>query len=463
MTDNVPQERLESRIADYCASFSLESVPERVLDRGRLVLLDTLGVCLRGATTPDVTDVASVYGTAGSGPVAPDGDGATLLATGERYPPSVAALANAAGGTSLELDEGNQRSGHTGIHVVPTALALGEHMHVSGSDLFEAVVLGYEVGARFGDVNRPLVGDLHPHGEWAAVASAVAAGSILDLNADEYQEAIRIAANPFVAAHWAAATEGATVRNYYTGIACRHGIDAALLAAAGVTGIENAVSRCLLQYTAAAEIGPNLLESAFSSLGEEYYLESGYFKMHAACRYTHAPIEATTALLEEEEFDEGDVERITVRTFEDGTRLDDANPTNALGAKFSLPYVLATVIRHRTSDVDAFTDDKLADEKTAALASRVELVQDDAFESRASGGLWGAAIEVELTDGQTIEAVVEDARGGGENPFTREEVSDKFRRLVGATYGSETVETLSNRVDDVTSLDDAADLLNTLD
>jgi 2-methylcitrate dehydratase PrpD len=463
MTADPSQQQLEPAVAEYCASFSIEDVPEPVRERARLVLLDTLGVCLYGATTPDVAATADAYASIGSGPVAADSDGATLFATGERYPPAVAALTNAGGGTSQELDEGNQRSGHTGIHAVPTAVALAEHLHASGTDLLEAVVLAYEVGARFGDVNRPLVSDLHPHGEWAAIAAAVAAGSMLDFDAAEYREAIRIAANPFVAAHWAAATEGATVRNYYTGITCRHGIDAALLARGDVTGIEDAVSRSLLEYTAAEDLGPDQLDAVFSSLGEEYYLETSYFKMHAACRYTHAPIEATNAVLDAVDFDEEDVERITVRTFEAGTRLDDPNPTNALSGKFSLPYVIATLIRHGTSDVDAFTDERLADEATADLAARVEIVQDDVFESRASDGLWGAAIEIELVDGRTVERTVEDARGGGDNPFTREEVVGKFRRLVGTAYDDKAAAALHDRIFDVTSLDDAARLFDVLD
>lgn len=456
-----PDPDVASRAATYAASFRLEDAPPRVLDRARLVLLDTVGVCIRGASTPHVADAAGLgAGLCDGEPVG--GPGGTVFATRERRPPAAAALSNAAGGTSLELDEGNQRSAHPGVHTVPPALAVAEHVGASGEELLGAVVAGYEVGARLGDVIRPLADGLHPHGGWAPVAGAVATGRLLGLDVDELANAVRIAVNPFVATHWKAALDGATVRDFYAGVCCAHGVRAADLAAAGVAGVDRAVADCLLPYTAGREVTDELLDSVVGTLGERYYLESSYVKVHAACRYAHAPIEALAALQAAHALDPDGVERVTVRTFELGTRLDDRSPHNVLAAKFSTPFALAARAVLGASGVDAFTPETVADERIQSLADRVEVLADPEFEARATDGEWGAEVVVELADGTTLAETVRDARGGGENPFTREEVLAKFDGLVGAVLSPADTGALRERLLAVEAVDDAATLLDPL-
>jgi len=436
MTDSYARDDggdIESVLGSYAADLSLDDVPSPVREKASLVVLDTVGVCLRGSSTDyvcDAVDAARKVGFAGA-----DGD-ATVFANGTRSTPAFAALVNAAGGTTLELDEGNQRSAHMGIHVVPPALATAEHAGASGEELLAAVVAGYEVGARIGDVIRPMKAGLHPHGSWSPIAGAVAVGRLLGFDGEEMATAIRIAANPFVAATWNAAFEGATVRNFYTGIGVEHGIRAATLAEAGVTGVRSAILRSLLPYTADGDVA-DLLRERVDSLGERYYLTSSYFKMHAACRYSHAPVEALEAALDGRDIGPEAIERITVRTFESGTWLDETRPANVLAAKFSTPYVLAVRLLLGSTDVDAFDEPTVSDPRIRSLMDRIEIEGSEAFDRAAADGNWGAAVAVELTDGSTLTGEVEDARGGGDSPFSPAEVRAKFDRLATGAIGSE--------------------------
>lgn len=59
----------------------------------------------------------------------------------------------------------------------------------------------------------------------------------------------------------------------------------------------------------------------------------------------------------------------------------------------------------------------------------MSLVADKAFEARASERTWGAAVTVEMTDGTIYTVTKEDACGGGDTPFTRKEIYDKFNSL----------------------------------
>jgi 2-methylcitrate dehydratase PrpD len=457
--------------AAYATAASLADAPETVRERVPIVLLDTVGVCIRGSEADYVGRVADALAAAGRGPLAEDG--ATAFATGERRDVSAAATLNAAGGTTLELDEGNQRSAHPGIHTVPPALAAGEHLGASGAELLDAVLAGYEVGARLGDVIRPMRSGLHPHGGWAAVSAAVAVGRLHGFDEATMADAIRNAVNPFVVGHWRAALEGATVRNFYTGLSCQHGIVAAALADSGVTGVYGAIEECLLPYTAARDVTDELL-APFDTFGEDYYLTSSYVKVHAACRYAHAPIEALEAVLADAReaagtgagtgVDDGvpfapeDVASIEVRTFELGTMLDGTDPETVLSAKFSTPFALATRLHTGRSDAEAFTPEQVADDAIRDLADRVSVVADDAFEARAADGEWGAEVTVTLVDGTSHSASVPDARGGT-NPFTREEILAKFEALVGTRLPKAATTDLRDRLLDAGDAASVGDVL----
>jgi 2-methylcitrate dehydratase PrpD len=445
-----------STAAEYATTASLNDVPDEVRERVPLVLLDTIGVCIRGSETEYVEHVAGGMSALGRGPTA--SGGATVFATDDRRDVSQAARLNAAAGTTLELDEGNQQSAHPGIHTVAPALAAAEHLDATGPELLNAILVGYEVGARLGDVIRPMKSGLHPHGGWAAVSGAVAVGRLRSFDTETMAHAIRNAANPFVVGHWQAAFDGATVRDFYTGLSCQHGIVAATLAEQGVTGVVGAIEECLLPYTAADAVSAELL-APIETFDETYYLMSSYMKVHAACRYTHAPIEALAELQVDREVDPDDVARIEVRTFDLGTTLDRTDPDNVLSAKFSTPFALATRLHTGRSDAEAFTPALVGDESIQSLADRVELVADEAFEARASDGTWGAAVTVEMTDGTTYSVTKEDARGGGETPFSREEIYEKFDSLVGSRLSADATADLRERILDIDSAESIESIL----
>jgi 2-methylcitrate dehydratase PrpD len=455
------KEDAAARSAVYATSVSIEDVPSEIAERAKLVFLDTVGVCLRGSQTDYIKTAGDKsYGLIAGAPVA--GAGATALVSMDRRPPAEAAFLNAAGGTTLELDEGNQRSAHPGIHVVPPTLAVAEHLGTPGRNLLDALVAGYEVSARFGDLIRPLQEGLHPHGGWAPIGAAVATGRLLSLNVDELATAIRIAANPFVATHWKAALTGATVRNFYAGVCCQHGIRAAVLAAAGVEGTDRAIEDCLLPYMAGRKVSAELLDTALDSLGREFYLADGYFKIHAACRYAHAPIEAVAVLKAEHDFRAEDIERITVRTFERGTLLDETEPRNILSAKFSTPYAVAARLILGRSDTEAFSEELVRDETIQSLASRVNIIADPVFERRAMNGEWGAEVELSLADGSTLAATVLNAQGSDNNPFSREEVLTKFDNLAGEALSTDLTADLCDQLLTIEQVDDVGELFVTV-
>ncbi|MEE6208893.1 MmgE/PrpD family protein, partial [Salarchaeum sp. III] len=314
-----------------------------------------------------------------------------------------------------------------------------------------AFVAGYETAARAGRACYPLADGYHPHGVWGAVGGAVAVATYRGYDADGVRRAARIAAKDAQHTLMAAATEGATVRQAFAGRANLDALLAADLASAGFSGVSDGVARHL--SLAASEFDRAALAAG---LGETWEVTRGYFKRHAACRYTHPTLDAVNALAQSG-LSADAVASVRVETYPAAADLAERRPVNALQAKFSVPFAVATRLVHGTSGKEAFVEDAI-DEATLALAARVTVVATD--EMRA--GLpdrRSARVVVETHDGRTLSETVQHAAGGAENPYGEDEVREKFDSLTEPVLGAERADALwtatrdgSGRIADVLEL-----------
>lgn len=418
----------ERALATFAAELSSEDVPEDVRSHARLVLADTVAAMVGGSTDPDVTGFAD--GACRETP----GD-ATVVGHDARTSRYLAAFANGAAGTVLELDEGHKyAAGHPAMHVLPAVLADAESADATDEDFFVAFVAGYEVAARVGRACYPLADGYHPHGVWGAVGAAVGVAVLRDYGAERVLRAARVAAKDAQHTLMAAATEGATVRQAFAGSANLSGLLAADLAAAGFTGVADGIARHLAPATAEGFDRAELC----ADLGERWDVTLGYFKRHAACRYTHPTLDAVDELAAE--VAPGDVATVRVETYPAAASLSEARPENALQAKFSVPFAVATRLVHGDSGKAAFVDGAI-DPETLALAERVEVVATEEMQARLPDAR-SARVSVETTDGRTLTRDVTHAEGGAQRPYDEAAIREKFRELVAPVLGGAASETL---------------------
>jgi 2-methylcitrate dehydratase PrpD len=414
----------ETRLAAFVATLADEDVPEAVRDRAGLVVADTIGAILGGSSDTAVDALAARW-TGDSGP-------STVLGTvGGKTTPMRAAFLNGTAGTALELDEGHRfAGGHPAIHVLPALLAEAEADFGTGNEFVTALLAGYEVAARVGRACRPLADGYHPHGVWGAVGAAAAVARYRNEDAATVQTAMRIAANYAQHTRFDAATDGATVRNGFAGMSNLAGIVAADQAAADFTGLADGVARHLAPAT-----DQGLTTAAFvDDLGSRWEVTDGYFKRHAACRFTHPVIDALLDLLADG-LAASDVSTVTVETYPAAAELDESRPRNPLQAKFSIPFAVATVLVRGHAGKDAFAVDAI-DDQTLALATRVDVTVEPDLAARAPETR-GARVTLELTDGTRLEREVPAARGGAQDPFSSNELRAKFDDLATPVVGSE--------------------------
>ena len=154
-------------LAEFIADFRLETLKPATVEQTRYIILDTIGAIVGGAAEPEMQALTAKL------TVSPVGE-ASVMGTDKAAVSAAAAFLNGTAGTFLEMDEGNRfAKGHPSIHALPAVWALAEIKGLSGKEAMEALILGYEVGARIG-IAASLRPDMHPHGTWGTVGAAAA-------------------------------------------------------------------------------------------------------------------------------------------------------------------------------------------------------------------------------------------------------------------------------------------------
>jgi len=442
----VPADYLD-RLAAFAAGTRFDALPASTVAAVKLVLLDTLGAIIAGGALPENARLADLAGARSRG------GRCALLGHGAKADPFWAALANATAGVALEMDEGNRLGGgHPAIHVIPGALAVAEERGLDGRRLIEGIVAGYEIGSRLGGATTPRA-NVHSHGTWGTISTAVAVARLGDLDAAALREVINLAASMSPANTWTPALEGATIRNLYPGRSGFQGILAVDLHRAGFTALRDAPSD-VYGTILAERFTPAL---AVEDLGERYRIEDNYFKFHACCRYNHYALDALADVRREHAFSPDDVAAVQVLTIPFGLRMAEPNPPSMLAAKFSIPHAVAASLVLGHAGLAAFEPAAVGDPRIRDLARRV-LVEADAEMGPRRTDYPTARVRVLLRDGRAFDATTTIVRGDALNPVSADLVVEKFLSLAAPVIGDERAHQAVDLVNKTETAENARDL-----
>lgn len=438
-------------LAEWVGSVDLESIPAEALTAARLVVLDTIGVALGGSEAEEVQRLAGDLGS-GTGP-------ATIIGTDRRAPAAVAALVNGTSSTWLDFDSGHVHppgtpllpAGHMPVHVLPAALATAERVGSSGRDLLAAFVTGYDVAARVGVSSRLRI-DIHPHGTYPSVGAAAAVARLRGLDPDGIAAAMAIALGLTIVPSFENGYQGKSVRNAYAGHGARIGVLATDLVLAGVVPERDPIGTVFGSIVSPTHDPELLLED----LGTRWECTRGYLKPFPSVRYGHPAIEAAESL--RDAVDAGRIDRVLVETYDLPATLDERRPTSELGAKFSLPWAVASMLVRGRAGPDEFRT--LDDEAVRAVAAVVDVVEDPAMTARTPGDR-PARVTVVAGDEEAT-AEVDRSAGGPDAPMGPDAVTTKFRSLADRVIGAEAAGTVAEQVLGLESVDDVRRLARLL-
>lgn len=409
----------EASLTEGLAALLARPIAEGDRRRAALHLLDWIGCAAAGA--------ASEAGAIFRDHAARQPWGAARVVLGARNTARDAAFANGAFGNVLEMDDVHREAVlHPGPVVVPAAIALAAERGAGGAALLDAVVRGYEamirIGRAMGAAHYPR---FHPTATMGAFGAAAACAALLDLEPRQLVAALGNAGS-MTGGLWQCRHEPVMTKQFHTARAAAAGLEAAQLAAVGLTG-----PRLILE-------GP---QGVFAGLARDarparvleepdspWLIHAVSFKPWPACRHAHAAVDAALAL--RGRIGGRSIAAVHVAAYADAVAFcDKPQPRSVIEAKFSFQHAVAVALLRGRPGLADFDPPAIADPALAALRARVTVAEDGAF-TRAYPRHFGAAVEVALEDGATLREAVPDALGDPENPLDEDAIRAKAVTLM---------------------------------
>jgi 2-methylcitrate dehydratase PrpD len=363
-----PGDGLTAGLAEQAAGLEFSQLPESVVTVALQCVLDTLGVTLAARDDPVTTTLLAAWADEMA-----DGESTLLDGSGRRVSAGSAALVNGTAAHAIDFDDMHPAMiGHPSAPLVPAVLALGEELGAGGTDVVAALVAGHEVQCRVGAAIAPshYSRGFHPTGTVATFGVAAAAARLLHLDADGVRRALGIAGTQ---AAGLKSMFGTMSKPLHSGKAAANGIMAAKLAAAGFSSAPDVLES--RQGFFAAEADEADITLVASEFGHPWYTLGIVFKLHAACGFTHAAIEAMLAARQACRPEE--VQRVELVVHPE--LLAAANieePTTPLEAKFSVRFVAAMALLRGSVAAADFRADLTSDPNLQDFSRRVSVTAD---------------------------------------------------------------------------------------
>jgi 2-methylcitrate dehydratase PrpD len=417
------------QLATWLANFSLAAVPDTVLERARLLLLDGVGCAVVGAQLPwSRTAVESVLALEGEGPC-------NVIGWARKTTAPVAALLNGTFIQGFELDDFHPLAPlHSASLVLPSLLATAEKLDgVSGERLLAAAIAGFEVGPRIGLAlhgGQMLSRGWHSGSVFGTHASAAASGVLLQLDAAAFEDALGLAATQ--SAGLMAAQYEAMSKRMHHGFAARNGLYAAHLAAGGYTGIQRVFERDYGGFLSTFGEGHNPDATQIArGLGEHWETPRIVLKAYAAMGGLHSGLDALFDLIAKRPLHASEIESIEVglshAVYHHGW-WELERPITPIAAQMNIAYALAVAILDGEAMVRQFSPERIDRNDVWELIPRIRARHDESFDSAGPLGRGRTRLRVRLRDGTELQAE-QPAPKSALQPMSRDQVVTKYRRL----------------------------------
>ncbi|WP_422368696.1 MmgE/PrpD family protein [Pelagibius sp.] len=436
---------MTERLAEFALGLDAGKTTPQRRNLLRKAILDTVVSAIAGTATVNARQSAAASaGLFGKGNAAVWGTDTSQSVAG-------AIFANCAAASALDVDDGHRgASGHAGAAIVPAALTYGSEIGVSGTDVLNAILAGYEVALRVGAARRRHDNMSFASGRWAGYGVAAALGRLAGLSRSQLAHAIAIAGTeapmnlPQGDYATVSSVKGSSPWSSITAFG------AMLRAREGATGPIDILDR-------PHAFDKNILSS---NLGECFEFDQIYFKPYASCRYTHPAVDAILDIRENPTFDPTKIEHVEVRIFPEARKIsNEISPKTLEGAQFSTPFVSALALLYGAPSLRPMTEKSLSNSAVLRLAASIDLVFADEFRG-VFPGKTPATVKVSA-DGQEFSSTIIDPLGDPANSMDVDHLSRKAEDLLRRTFAASRIHAIVDEINDLDAggVDDLASLL----
>ena len=449
------------RLATWLAGLRLEDAPEEVLARAKHILLDGLGCALVGAQLPwsqKAVDLVTSFEGAGSH---------TIIGWGRTTAGPAAALLNGTFIQGFELDDFHPLGPlHSASLVLPALIACAEQRGgIDGRRFLLGALAAFETGPRIGMAlhgAQMLSRGWHSGPVFGTHAAAVAAGTLLGLDAAQFEDALGLAATQ--SAGLMAAQFEAMSKRMHHGFAARNGLYAAYLAEGGYTGIKRVFERDYGGYLSVFGEGHDPDAGQITDgLGQRWETMRIAIKPYAAMGALHAPLDAVFDIAARRRLVPAEIESVHIymshAAYHHGW-WELERPLTPIGAQMNVAYAVAVAILDGAAMLRQFAPQRIDAEDVWALIPKIRAHHAPEFDK--SRDLRGAVrVTMRFTDGTAEETFLPVSRTMAA-PLPNDGVVAKFRTLAEDILEPARRDAIIDQVLRLEALDDISGLIGLL-
>lgn len=405
---------ITEKLAHFIHYTGYRDFPSEVVKQAKLCFLDFLGVSIAGSRTRSGQVMRSTISSRGS----------STVIGGPKTSALEACLINGVSAHSLDLDDGHRLAQlHPGACVIPAALSLAESVGVSGIELLEALILGYQVAISLGMMVNPSHRNrgFHSTGTCGTFGAAAAASKLLNLSEEEIINCLGLAGTQ-AAGLLESNHSGSMAKHLHPGRAAHSGVFSALLAQKGFTGAPSILEGREGFLKAMCQVDTQQSEWG-TILDSHYHIMGVYFKNYPVCRHLHSALDATFYLLRKYKINPHDVVELEVKTYQVAAEHQDYIPQSSEAIRQSLPVALALALSQGHLDPHGL----YTNSEVLSLASKVSVKCNSEFEALYPGKRPSRVII--NTNKGSFKHTVYLPRGEPEKPFSWDDLLSKFQRL----------------------------------
>jgi len=407
---NIVASMMTGKLAEFVSSLSYRDIPPEIIERAKICFLDFLGVSLRGSGERSGLAALRALGT---------GEGNSTVIGHGRGSDERAALLNGIFAHNLDLDDGHRGAQlHPGACVIPAALAAAEVLDAEFREFIAGVVAGYEVAIFMGLLANPghRKRGFHTTGTCGTFGAAAAAASLMGLDCEETVNALGLAGTQ-AAGLLESDHAGSMGKHLHAGRAAQSGLISAKLALEGFTGAESIIEGKEGFLNAMCQPPSEVPETGVFHIGDVY------LKRYPVCRHLHSTLDCALEILGMTRFSASEIDEVLVETYEIAAEHDSYSPKTVEAMRQSLPVSLAIILEKgdlRVEDLEMTPD-------VRETASKIRIMVDPEMQEMKNRR--PARVTVRLRDGSVHTAFRELPSGEPEDPYTWEDILEKFALL----------------------------------
>ena len=430
---------LAHQLAEFACSLQCEDLSKEVVHEVKRRVIDSFG-CALGAWNEEPCVIARTVASDFSAE-----HGGTIMGTAHKAPPDWAAFAT---GCCIRYFDYNdtylsKEPAHPSDNIA-AAMAVAESVGANGRELITAIALAYEVQCRFCDA-ASIRARGWDHPTYGAFSTALAAARLMKLDPEKTRHAVNIAGVNCAAFRQARVGELSHWKGVAFANAARHGVYAALLARAGMTGPAPIFEG---QMGFEKELGVSLgdVGKVFVKRPGEKDVKQGTAAMilNTSIKYWPAEYHSQSAIeaalfLRQEIGDPAKIRSVRIESHDAsvdiiGSEPEKWKPETRETADHSLPYITSIALLDGEVSQKQFQPARFMDAKIWKFLENVTVERNAELTSLYAKAV-ANIVHVTLQDGRTLSKRVDYPLGNAFNPVSDQQLEGKFNALVVPALG----------------------------